>query len=404
MAPSETSFDRLQLAGPLRSALGQLGYAGPTPIQAEALPHLLAGRNLLGVAPTGTGKTAAYLLPVLQRLITSPASAGSPRALVVSPTRELAAQIGASAQQLLGHTELRTLVLHGGVAEGPQLHALGVGVDLLVATPGRLLDLLTRGLLSIQEVTVLVLDEADRLLDEGFLPDCRRLFEQLSRLEQTVVMSATLASAVRELAEAFLDDPVIVEVSDPGASLERIDQHVYYVAKADKHQLLAHVLTQGERALVFVRTRQGAERAVELLARRGHTALALHGDLSQAVRSEALEAFRRTEVNILLATDLAARGLHVDDLGLVINFDLPSEPETYVHRIGRTGRAGGSGTARSFCDPSEHRYLAHLEALCGRPLQPVLTHPFHDHDLIPGRSSGRKGRGRTGRHGRGRRR
>ncbi len=279
--------------------------------------------------------------------------------------------------------------------------AVAAGPDVVVATPGRLLDLHRRHHIALDAVEVLVLDEADQLLDLGFWPDLQRLCALLPGLEQRALLSATMPEAVASLAAALLVDPVHITAAEPAPPLARIQQRVCYVRKADKHRLLAHILgdTEAERVLVFTRTRSGADRAVALLASRGLVALALHGDKSQAARQAALEAFRAGEVGVLVATDVASRGLHVAGVDLVVSFDLPSEPETYVHRIGRTGRMGAAGQAISLCDLGEHSYLHAIEALCGRPLEPVLAHPFHDHALLPAlpsaRHSAKKGRRRS---------
>jgi ATP-dependent RNA helicase RhlE len=376
-------LDRLQDA--LRAAFG---HAEPTAIQREALPVLLGGRDLLAIAPTGTGKTAAALLPVLHQLATPGPQV---RALVLAPTRELAEQTAAAAIPWADAVGVRVACLVGGVPHEAQRDALAAGVDLVVATPGRLLDLHGRGHLSLDAVAHLVVDEADRLLDLGFLPDLLRIASRLPARHQAALFSATFPDPA--LAEALLTDAVLVDVGGDDPPLDRIDQHVLYVRKEDKHQLLAHVLDALPRALVFVRTRAAADRAVELLASRGRAAVALHGDLSQARRRAALRAFLDEAEAVLIATDVAARGLHVPNLHHVVNFDLPSDADTYVHRVGRTARNGASGVALSFCDPSEHTYLQRIEARCGRPLQPQVAHPFHDWGLVPAHPSARKGKG-----------
>lgn len=379
----------LDLHPALRAAFG---HPTPTAVQSATAGPLLAGRDVVAVAPTGSGKTAALLLPLLHRL----EPGGPPRALVVAPTRELAEQTAALAARLGAAKGLGTACLVGGVPDGVQLAALAAGAELVVGTPGRLLDLRDRGALELSAVTALVLDEADRLLDLGFLPDLLRLASLLPP-HQTALFSATFPDP--SLADALTRDPVFVDADEPPA-LDRIEQHVCYVRKADKHQLLAHVLRGLPGALVFTRTRAGADQAVALLASRGIPAVSLHGDKPQAARTAALAAFREGRALFLVATDVAARGLHVPGLHHVVNFDLPHEPETYVHRVGRTGRAGASGAAISFCDPTEHGYLRAIEALVGRPLQPRVDHPFHDWDLLPpppsarGQRSGSRGRDR----------
>ncbi len=352
------------------------GHADPTPVQRAALPLLLAGLDLLAIAPTGTGKTAAALLPVLHHL----GEPGPLRALALAPTRELAEQTASAVAPWAEALGLRVALLVGGVSDGPQREALAAGVDLVVATPGRLLDLHDRGVLPLQQVAHLVVDEADRLLDMGFLPDLRRLATLLPP-HQTALFSATFPDP--RLAELLLTDAALVDVGAEDPPLDRIDQHVLYVRKEHKHQLLAHVLGELPRALVFVRTRAAADRAVELLASRGRAAVGLHGDLPQGQRRAALRAFLDEDEAVLVATDVAARGLHVPRLHHVVNFDLPGEADTYVHRIGRTARAGAHGVALSFCDPSEHTYLRRIEERVGRPLQPRVDHPFHDWNLLP---------------------
>jgi ATP-dependent RNA helicase RhlE len=375
------SFSALRPA--LRDAVDRLGHSAPTAAQEGAIPALLDGHDVLLCAPTGTGKSLAFLLPLVHAL--GDAGDGPPRALVIAPTRELAEQLAATAAAL-GHGE-RVVALYGGVADGPQTRRLAQS-DLVIATPGRLLDLLDRGLVDMSCVERLVLDEADRLLDDGFAPDLARILAALPARRQTALVSATLPPAVEALARSLLHEPARIWVDEEAPPLDRITQHVYYVRKADKHRLLAHVLDTVRRALVFTRTREGADRAVELLASRGHQAVGLHGEKTQAVRRAALEAFRDGAVDVLVATDVASRGLHVQGLEAVVLFDLPSEAETYVHRVGRTARAGARGVAHCFCDPSEHEHLRAIEVLCGRPLQPVVNHPFHDWALLPPPSSG----------------
>lgn len=376
-----------RLPTPLRAAFG---HDAPTAIQREAMPVLRSGRDLLAIAPTGTGKTAAALLPVLEQLATpSP----QPRALCITPTRELAEQTARAATPWAAALDLRVACLVGGVPDGPQQEALHAGVDLVVATPGRLLDLHDRGHLPLDAVRHFVVDEADRLLDMGFLPDLRRLAALLPP-HQAALFSATFPDP--QLAEVLLTDAVLLDLSDDDSPLERIDQHVLYVRKQDKPQLLAHVLADLPRALVFVRTRAAVDRAMERL----DGVVGLHGEMSQARRRQALRALLDEEASVLVATDVAARGLHIPRLHHVVNMDLPGDADTYVHRVGRTARAGASGVALSFCDPSEHRYLQQIEAAVGRPLQPRVDHPFHDWDLLPPPPSQRKKRGKKRRSGR----
>jgi len=374
------------LPAPLVAAIAELGWTRPTPIQEHSLEPLLAGRDLLGLAPTGTGKTGAYLVPLLARLFAQPpADPPTPSALILAPTRELATQIDALAESLGGQAGLLHYALVGGVDAQPQITALEAGGQLITATPGRLLDLHRRGVLKLDGVRTLVVDEADRMLDLGFLPDLRAIGALLSNLQQTAMFSATLPAGVDRAAAEFLRDPVCIDLGPTGA-VDSIEQHLYYVNKADKYRLLVHIVqtTGAERMLVFVRTRRSVDHATGVLHAAGIPSSGIHSDMPQQARRQALEAFRSGESPVLVATDLASRGLHIDRISHVLNLDLPSEPEAYIHRIGRTGRAGAFGVALSFCAPAEHGSLELIEARVGRPLQPILTHPFHDHELIPG--------------------
>jgi ATP-dependent RNA helicase RhlE len=398
------SFDALGLAEPLLRAVKAAGYERPTPIQRDAIPSVLAGRDLLGCAQTGTGKTAAFTLPLLQLLDARVADEPCIRALVLTPTRELAAQIGESIATYGRFLELWHTVIFGGVPEGPQIKELRRGVDVLVATPGRLLDLLGRKEVRLDRVEFLVLDEADRMLDMGFLPDVRRVIQALTRREQTLLFSATMPEEIRRLANGLLRDPVSVATAPISSPVESVDQHIYFVDKGDKRRLLVDLLgdVKARRTLVFSRTKHGANRIAEWLDKAGITASAIHGNKSQGARTRALEGFRRGDVAVLVATDLAARGLDVDGITHVINFDLPNEPETYVHRIGRTGRAGASGIALSMCDHEEREYLRDIEKLIGRTIETVEDHPYPasanprpDPDAARGRQ-GRPSRGGGG--------
>jgi ATP-dependent RNA helicase RhlE len=355
--------------------VAEAGYAEPTPIQQQAIPLLLAGRDVLGCAQTGTGKTAAFALPILQRLAGTPAPPGPRRlrALVLTPTRELAAQIGDSFTTYGRHLPLGCLVIFGGVNENPQIAALRRGTDILVATPGRLLDLHGRGYVDLRAIEVFVLDEADRMLDMGFIHDVQRVIRQLPRRRQNLLFSATLPRAITDLAGAFLHDPARVEVTPPATTVDRIAQSVIFVAKADKPRLLAVLLRRPDftRAIVFTRTKHGANRLAKQLAREAIPALAIHGNKSQAARTRALEGFRQGAIGVLIATDIAARGLDIDDVSHVLNYDLPNVPEVYVHRIGRTARAGAGGEAIAFCDADERAYLRDIERTIGRRLAVV---------------------------------
>ena len=372
------AFDSLGLSRPLLQAVREAGYERPTPIQCDAIPPVLAGRDLLGCAQTGTGKTAAFALPLLQLLDARVGDDPCIRALVLTPTRELAAQIGESLTTYGRHLELWHTVIFGGVSEGPQIQELRRGVDVLVATPGRLLDLLARKLVRLDRVEVLVLDEADRMLDMGFLPDVRRVVQAVTNRKQTLLFSATMPNEIRRLAEGLLRDPVSVATAPISSPVESVEQQVYFVDKADKRRLLVDLLddTAKRRTLVFSRTKHGANRIAQLLDKRGIRASAIHGNKSQGARTRALEGFRRGDLSVLVATDLAARGLDVDGITHVINFDLPNEPETYVHRIGRTGRAGATGVALSLCDHEERAYLRDIETLIGRSIATVDDHPY----------------------------
>jgi ATP-dependent RNA helicase RhlE len=366
------SFSELGLAEPLQQALRAESYSHPTPVQAQAIPAVLEGRDLLGCARTGTGKTAAFALPILQRLSSAPsrAAARRARALVLAPTRELAAQVGESFRTYGRHTSLSVAVVSGGVGQGPQVRALARGVDVLVATPGRLLDLMNQGHAKLDQVEVLVLDEADHMLDLGFIPDVRRILAALPRRRQTLFFSATMPPAITSLAERILSDPVRVFVTPTGSTVEQVEQSVRFVASAEKAELLTHELRHPSvrRALVFTRTKRGADRVARRLAQDGIRAEAIHGNKSQGARERALESFRSGRSPVLVATDLAARGIDVDGITHVFNFDLPNVPETYVHRIGRTARAGESGTAISLCSPEERGSLRDIERVIRRSL------------------------------------
>ncbi|MCO5167021.1 MAG: DEAD/DEAH box helicase [Planctomycetes bacterium] len=375
-------FDRLALAAPLLRALEREGYTLPTPIQQQAIGPVLAGRDLLGCAQTGTGKTAAFALPILQRLAgRRPADPGRRpvRALVLCPTRELAAQVTESFRAYGHHLPLTTTEVYGGVSERPQIDALRRGTDVLVACPGRLLDLMGQGHARLDAVEVLVLDEADRMLDMGFLPDIRRIVEKVPRRRQTLLFSATLPREIVDLARKLLTDPVEVSVAPPSSPAETVRQSVYFVAKPDKPKLLRHLLEDGDitRALVFTRTKHGADRVARSLDRAAVPAAAIHGNKSQNQRARALAGFKAGRTRVLVASDIAARGLDIDGVSHVINYDLPNEPETYVHRIGRTGRAGATGAALSFCDRDEREHLRAIERLIGRAVG-VEAHPFAD--------------------------
>jgi ATP-dependent RNA helicase RhlE len=370
------SFDDLGLIPELARAVAEKGYTTPTPIQRAAIPAVLAGRDVLAGAQTGTGKTAAFVLPMLQKLATQ--SGRLPRALVLTPTRELAAQVAESARAYGRHVDLRTLVIFGGVSEKPQIEALRNGCDLLVATPGRLLDLAGRGLLDLGQVRCCVLDEADRMLDMGFIHAIRQILKLLPRERQTLMFSATYSADIRALAARSLREPLAVEVAPRNAAAERIEQHVYRVPQEHKRELLVHLINGGNwhQVLVFTRTKHGANRLTQALVAGGVRAAAIHGNKSQAARVRALSDFKENRITALVATEVAARGLDIRDLPHVVNFELPNVPEDYVHRIGRTARAGGSGSAISLVAPQEAPLLKDIERLLGHSL-PLATLPHH---------------------------
>jgi ATP-dependent RNA helicase RhlE len=365
--PLSMHFSDLNLIDPLLRAVAAEGYDIPTPIQQQAIPHVLEGRDLLGCAQTGTGKTAAFALPILQRLAASPPPAGSRpiRCLVITPTRELASQIGESFAVYGRNLRLRHTVIFGGVSQRPQEQALASGPDILVATPGRLLDLASQGKISLRSLQIFVLDEADRMLDMGFIHDVRRVIALLPQRRQTLFFSATMPPDIMDLSARILVDPARVAVTPIASTCEKVEQQVYFVERADKRALLRRVLEQPsiERALVFTRTKHGANRVAAELVRARIGAEAIHGNKSQGARERALASFKRGETRVLVATDIAARGIDVEGISHVINFDLPDVPESYVHRIGRTARAGASGTALSFCGGEERSLLSAIERL-----------------------------------------
>jgi ATP-dependent RNA helicase RhlE len=363
----------------LLRALRDEKYAQPTEIQARAIPPLLEGRDLLGCARTGTGKTAAFVLPILQRLAASkrPLRRTTARALILVPTRELAAQVHLSSRTYGRHLNLSTALVYGGVGQGPQVRALTRGVEILVATPGRLLDLLEQGHLSLAAVEIVVLDEADQMLDLGFLPAMKRILAAVPARRHTLLFSATMPPAIATLAEKILSNPVRIVVAQVASTVDEVDQRVHFVEPGAKADLLAEVLADGSahRTLVFTRTKRGADRLVKVLRARGLRAEAIHGNKSQGTRERALEGFRHGHRVVLVATDIAARGIDVDGITHVVNYELPNVPETYVHRIGRTARAGATGTAISFCAPDEREFLRDIERLIRRPLRVIGATP-----------------------------
>ncbi|MEE4278327.1 MAG: DEAD/DEAH box helicase [Halieaceae bacterium] len=373
------TFDDLGLAPDLVRATADQGYTTPTPIQAQAVPLVLDGRDVLAAAQTGTGKTGAFALPLLQRL----AFVGKPRpkqvrALVLTPTRELALQVHESARAYAKYLELSCEVVFGGVKLTPQIRALAPGVDLLVATPGRLLDLSDQGLLHFDDLEVLVLDEADRMLDMGFIHDLRRIVSRLPKNRQTLMFSATFSADIRRLAGRYLDDPVQVQVAAENATADRVEQRAYHVDRDQKTPLLLHLLRQQQwhRALVFVRTKHGANRLSRRLESEGIKSAPIHGNKSQNARQRALEEFKGGHLQVLVATDIAARGLDIDQLPDVVNYDLPAVAEDYVHRIGRTGRAGAAGRSHSLVTPEDEALLRGIERLTGQRIPPAAVPGF----------------------------
>ncbi|MEN8160013.1 MAG: DEAD/DEAH box helicase [Myxococcota bacterium] len=384
------SFDSLHLHANLSRAVGELGFEKPTPIQAEAIPAALEGRDLLASARTGSGKTAAFLLPILQRLLAQPR--GKTRALVLTPTRELAAQIADDADDLARHTKLRVHAVFGGVAMGPQQRAFRSGTDLIVATPGRLLDHLRQRTARFPGLEVLVLDEADRMLDMGFLPDVKRILAELPRRRQTLFFSATLPAPIAALASELLHEPAKIRLASRTAPAASVAQAVYAVPQERKAELLASLLEKGEMqdALVFTRTKHRADRLTKYLTGRRVQAGRIHGNRSQRQRSEALEGFRKGRYRVLVATDIAARGIDLEALGHVVNFDVPAVPEDYVHRVGRTGRAEATGDAFTFVSPQEEADLRRIERAIGRRIPRVEAAGFE----APARSAPRRIPGR----------
>jgi ATP-dependent RNA helicase RhlE len=374
------SFAQLSLLDSIQKALIAEGYEQPTPIQAQAIPHLLRGRDVLGCAKTGTGKTAAFALPVLDRLGRTPRAAGArgPRALVLTPTRELALQIAESFSTYGKYLRVANTTIFGGVGQGAQVEALRRGADIVVATPGRLLDLMQQGHVRFDGLEVLVLDEADRMLDMGFIQPIRRILSVLPRKRQNMLFSATMPPDIADLASSLLVDPLKVAVDPVGTPVAQVAQWVLFVNQGNKRALLSEVLRDPkmERVVVFTRTKHGANRVAEHLEKTGVQAEAIHGNKSQNARQRALSGFKEGRVRVLVATDIAARGIDIDGITHVINFELPNEPESYVHRIGRTARAGAAGIALSFCDHDERAYLRDIERLIRTQVPVVENHPY----------------------------
>lgn len=373
--PNTATFDRFGLADDILKAIAEQGYTTPTPIQAQAIPVVLAGRDVMGAAQTGTGKTASFSLPIIQRLLPLASTSASParhpvRALILTPTRELADQVAANVQAYAKFTPLRSAVVFGGVDMNPQSAELRRGVEILIATPGRLLDHVQQKTANLGQVQILVLDEADRMLDMGFLPDLQRILNLLPKERQTLLFSATFSPEIKKLASTYLRNPQTIEVARSNSTATNVTQIVYEVPEGDKQGAVVQLIRERglKQVIVFCNSKIGAGRLARQLERDGVVASAIHGDKSQSERMQALDAFKRGEIEALVATDVAARGLDIVELPAVINFDLPFNPEDYVHRIGRTGRAGASGDALSLCSPNERKQLADIEKLIKRPL------------------------------------
>ena len=381
------TFDQLGLAAPLLRAVQEKGYAEPSPIQVEAIPAVLSGRDVMAAAQTGTGKTAGFVLPILQLLsATAPAHPHRIRALIITPTRELAAQVQESVFTYGKHLPLKSVVVFGGVKINPQIAALRKGVDILVATPGRLLDLYQQGEVRFNEIEILVLDEADRMLDMGFIHDIRRILKLLPAQRQNLLFSATFANEIRQLTKTILHDPVEVEVSPPNATAERVEQWVHPVDKKSKAAVLQQLVKEKDwhQVLVFSRTKHGANKLAQQLEKAGINAAAIHGNKSQAARTKALAGFKAGKIRVLVATDIAARGLDIAQLPQVVNFDLPNVPEDYVHRIGRTGRAGAAGRAYSLVSADEIKQLNDIQQVIQRHLTREYVDGFEpDHEVPP---------------------
>ena len=375
------TFNELNLSAPVLRAVAEAGYETPSPIQASAIPPVLEGRDLMGCAQTGTGKTAAFALPMLDRLSAAPArKKGAVRALILTPTRELALQIGESFAVYSRYLKLRSTVIFGGVGQGPQVEAIKKGVEILIACPGRLNDLVGQGLVDLSNIEIFVLDEADRMLDMGFVRDVKKVIAKLPEKRQNLMFSATMPKEIEQLAAGILHDPAFVKVDPVSSTVERIDQSLYFVEKGNKKFLLPWLIKNlnppVQNALVFSRTKHGADKIARDLTKQGIPAAAIHGNKSQTARVAALEGFKAGQTKVLVATDIAARGIDISELSHVFNYDLPEVPETYVHRIGRTARAGADGTAVSFCAPEEQEYLAGIEKLNRRKIPVVSGHPW----------------------------
>lgn len=371
------TFNDLKLTKPLITALTNMGYNSPTPIQEQAIPHILNGEDIFGCAQTGTGKTAAFCLPILQQL-KSKNSSGNIRALILVPTRELAIQISENLRSYSKHLNLSHATVFGGVSQKNQERELRKRPEIIVATPGRLLDFMQQGLIKLDRVEHFVLDEADRMLDMGFIHDIKKVIVKLPRQRQTLFFSATAAPSIMKLADSLLKNPIHISVTPVSSTAPLVEQSIYYVSKENKRSLLKHILNTGkiEHALVFTRTKRGADRVAKELTKSGISSEAIHGNKSQNARERALKGFKNRSIRILVATDIASRGIDVEKLSHVINYEIPEQAETYVHRIGRTGRAGMTGKALSFCTTDELSYMKDINKLIKQKIEVVASHPF----------------------------
>lgn len=395
------TFNELELLDNILKALREQGYEKPTPIQEQAIPYLLDGRDIVACAQTGTGKTAAFAIPILQSLSKNSSNNRGIKTLILTPTRELAIQIDESFESYGKYTNISHSVIFGGVPQGKQVSALKRGVDVLIATPGRLLDLIGQGYVKLNSLEIFVLDEADRMLDMGFINDVKKVLKLLPRNRQTLLFSATMPDEIKKLSQSMLINPAKVEVTPPASTVDKIEQSLYYTNKSDKRKLLVHLIEEKNinMALVFNRTKHGADKIVKFLKKSGISAAAIHGNKSQNARQKALKDFKDGKTNVLVATDIAARGIDIDELTHVFNYDLPNVAETYVHRIGRTGRAGMEGTAIAFCDAGEKGDLKDIQKLIDLKIEVVDDHPYPLTDEPPAKNSKPQGR-----HGRGQRR
>lgn len=380
------NFRDLKIIPPILKAINEEGYKEPSPIQCESIPPALKGKDILGCAQTGTGKTAAFAVPIIQLLsANNPQRSNKIGALILTPTRELAIQIDESFRAYGRYTDLRYTVIFGGVAQGPQVKQLKRGVDVLVATPGRLLDLMDQKIINLKDIQIFVLDEADRMLDMGFINDIKKIIAKLPKNRQTLFFSATMPANVSAIADSILKKPVNVAVTPVSSTADTIEQKIYFVDKVNKDKLLATLLGNKdvESTLVFTRTKHGADKVARSMAKKHIAVSVIHGNKSQSARQAALNSFKAGKISALIATDIAARGIDIDELSHVINYDLPEPPETYVHRIGRTGRAGLGGIALSFCSIDEKKKLQDIEKLIGKPIIEVENHPYPMKNFVP---------------------